>query len=406
MARPLIAEERRRRSKVGEVTVAEGLIPLSRPILGEEEIREVADTLRGGWVTEGPKVHLFEDRFRQFVGSRYAMAVSSGTAALHAALAAAGIGEGDEVITTPFTFCASVNVILYVRAKPVLADISLDDYNIDPLEVEKKITPRTKAIIPVHFAGQPCRMRELQMLARAHGLSIIEDASHAAGAEYMGQRIGSIGDMTAFSFYASKNMTTGEGGMLTTDDDHLARQARLLIHQGLTRESWARQLEDGFWHYDVQTLGFKYNMSDVVASIGIHQLEKLPHFIESRQRVARCYQEMFRDVPEIVAPQAREEVQHAWHLFVIRLRREQLAIDRGQFINLMRERGIATSVHYIPIHYHSVYQKLFGDLRGHFPNTEAAYESVVSLPIHPGLTDAEAERVGETVIELVRRHRR
>lgn len=384
----------------------EGYIALSKPTIGQEEIDEVVDTLRAGWVTEGPKVRRFEEAFRDYVGVAHAVAASSGTAALHVALAAAGIGPGDEVITTPFTFCATVNVILYIGATPVLADIRLDDYNIDPGEVEKMITPRTKATIPVHFAGQPCDMDRLLALAREHGFLIIEDAAHAAGAEYRGRRIGSIGDMTAFSFYASKNMTTGEGGMLVTDDEGLARRARLFAHQGLTRDSWARYSHNGFWQHDVAALGFKYNMSDVLASLGIHQLARLPHLTEARQRIARQYQQLFESVPEIVVPEALGEVSHVWHLFVIRLRTEMLSIDRGRFIELMRDRGIATSVHYIPIHYHSAYCQRFGDLRGQFPNTESAYEGIVSLPIYPSLTEAQVQRVGETATDIVRRHRR
>ncbi|HXG42063.1 MAG TPA: DegT/DnrJ/EryC1/StrS aminotransferase family protein [Dehalococcoidia bacterium] len=384
----------------------EGFIPFSRPTIDEDEIAEVAQALRDGWVTEGPRVKRLEDQFREAVGARHAIATASGTAALHVALAAAGVGPGDEVITTPFTFVATVNAVRYVGATPVLADIDVHDYDLSPEAVERRLSPRTRAIIPVHMAGQPCRMDELLRLAAGQGAVVIEDAAHAAGASYRGRPIGSIAPMTAFSFYASKNMTTGEGGMLTLGDDGLAERARLLAHQGLTRDSWARYSRNGHWHYDVPELGFKCNLSDVAAAIGIHQLRKLPDFLAARQRVASLYDRALADLEEVELPRVRPEVRHAWHLYIVRLRTEMLTIGRDEFIALLGQRGIAASVHYIPVHHFSYYRRLLGDLSGELPNTERVAPCVVSLPIYPALRDEEALTVAEAVRGILRRHRR
>ncbi|MDP2948011.1 MAG: DegT/DnrJ/EryC1/StrS aminotransferase family protein [Chloroflexota bacterium] len=381
-------------------------IPFYRPYLDEREVEEVADTLRSGWLTSGPKVERFEAEFAAYVGARRAIAVNSCTAGLHLALAAAGIGEGDEVITTPFTFCSTVNVVLHQRARPVLADICLDDYNIDPQEVERRITPRTRAIIPVHYAGQPCRQDELLDVARRRSLLVVEDAAHAVGAEYKGRRVGSLGDVTAFSFYATKNLTTGEGGMVTTGDDALAERIRLLSLHGLSHDAWGRYSEKGSWYYQVLAPGFKYNMSDIQAAIGIHQLAKLEGSIAARQRWASLYDRCFQDVGEVATPRVRAEVRHAWHLYVIRLEVERLTIDRARFIELLRERGIGTSVHFIPIHFHPWYRENLGYGPGDFPQAEAAYQGVVSLPLYPQMTGEQVTRVAETVIEVVRAHRR
>ncbi len=381
-------------------------LPFCQADIGEEEIAEVVDTLRSGWLTTGPKTREFEERFSQYVGSGFAIAVNSCTAALHLALNAAGITEGDEVITTPLTFCSTVNVILFQRATPVLADIRLDDYDIDPAEVERRITPRTKAILPVHYGGQPCRMDELMDIARRHNLLVIEDAAHAVGAKYRGQPVGTIGDATAFSFYVIKNLTTGEGGMVTTNNPELAEKVRILRLHGMSHDAWKRYDARGSWYYEVQMLGFKYNMSDIQAALGLHQLARLESFTERRAKIVAEYGRRFAALPELTLPQARPEVRHAWHLYPIRVDEERLTIGRDQFIEEMKERGIGTSVHFIPIHYHPYYQQTLGLKPGDFPNTDKLFAGLLSLPLFPRMTDADVERVANAVEEIVVSHRR
>jgi dTDP-4-amino-4,6-dideoxygalactose transaminase len=381
-------------------------LPFCQADIGEEEIAEVVDTLRSGWLTTGPKTREFEERFSQYVDSKFAIAVNSCTAGLHLALNAAGITEGDEVITTPLTFCSTVNVILFQRATPVLADIRLDDYDIDPAEVERRITPRTKAILPVHYGGQPCRMDELMDIARRHNLLVIEDAAHAVGAKYRGQPVGSIGDATAFSFYVIKNLTTGEGGMVTTNNPELAEKVRILRLHGMSHDAWKRYDARGSWYYEVQMLGFKYNMSDIQAALGLHQLARLESFTERRAQIVAEYGRRFAALPELTLPQARPEVRHAWHLYPIRVDGERLTIGRDQFIEEMKERGIGTSVHFIPIHYHPYYQQTLGLKPGDFPNTDKLFAGLLSLPLFPRMTDADVERVANAVEEIVVSHRR
>ncbi len=362
----------------------------------------MVDTLRSGWLTAGPKVRRFEESFREYVGSGQAVAVNSCTAGLHLALVACGIGEGDEVITTPLTFAASVNVILHQRARPVLADICPDDYNLDPEQVERRITPRTRAIMPVHFGGQPCRMDELLDIARRHGLRVIEDAAHALGARYRGRPVGSLGDATVFSFYPTKSITTGEGGMLTTDDEELAECVRLLSLHGLSHDAWDRYTAKGSWQYRVLAPGFNYVMSDIQAAIGIHQLARLEEFQATRHRYAQEYSRRLADVPGLTTPTAREEVVHAWHLYVIRLDGSELSVGRDRFVEELRGRGIGTSVHFIPIHYHPYYAEALGYCRGDFAVAEGVYEGLVSLPLYPRMQESDVVRVAEAVRETLR----
>jgi len=379
----------------------ENFLPYCLPDIGEDEIEEVVDTLRSGWLTAGPKVRRFEESFREYVGSEQAVAVNSCTAGLHLALAACGIGEGDEVITTPLTFAATINVILHQRARPVLADICPDDYNLDPEQVERRITPRTRAIMPVHFGGQPCRMDELLDIARRHGLRVIEDAAHALGARYRGRPVGSLGDATVFSFYPTKSITTGEGGMLTTDDEELARCVRLLSLHGLSHDAWDRYTARGSWQYRVLAPGFNYVMSDIQAAMGIHQLARLEEFQARRQRFAREYTRRLADLPGLITPTARDEVVHAWHLYVIRLEGSQLSVGRDQFIEELRGRGIGTSVHFIPIHYHPYYAQVLDYRRGDFPVVETVYEGLVSLPLYPRMQESDVVRVAHAVRDTV-----
>ena len=388
-----------------DASVRNAFLPFSQPDIGQAGIDEVVDTLRSGWITSGPKTKEFERRFAEYVGARHAIAVNSCTAALHIALAAAGIGPGDEVITSPLTFCSTANVIVHLGGTPVFADIG-EDHNIDPSEIERRITPRTKAIIPVHYSGQPCRMDKILACARNHNLPVIEDAAHAVGAKYRGRMIGTIGDVTAFSFYAIKNMTTGEGGMITTDDDELAERMRLLSLHGISKDAWKRYTSEGSWYYEVIYAGYKYNMTDIQAALGIHQLARLEQFLKVRSKYVAMYNEAFGEMPEIQTPIAHTDVRHAWHLYVIQLDLERLVINRAQFIEALRAENIGTSVHFIPVHLHPYYRQTFGHKRGDFPSAERIYDRIVSLPLYPKMTEEDVGDVTAAVNKVVRQHRK
>jgi len=386
--------------------IRERFLPFCLPDIGQDEIDEVVDSLESGWITTGPKTKLFERRFREYVGSKHAIAVNSCTAGLHLALVAAGIGEGDEVITTPLTFCSTANVIVHQRATPVLADIGEEDFNIDPKEIRKRITSRTRAIIPVHMAGQPCDMDAILQIARDHSLLVIEDAAHAVGAKYNGRMMGSIGDVTVFSFYATKNLTTAEGGMITTDNKELAEMMRILSLHGISADAWKRYSAEGSWYYEVLYPGYKYNMTDIQSSLGLHQLSRLEGFIETRERYAQMYTEAFADMPEIITPRVRPDVRHAWHLYIIRLSLRELGMDRSQFIDALRAENIGTSVHFIPIHLHPYYQSSYGFKLGDFPRAETVYESIVSLPLYTRMTERDVHDVISAVKRVVAQHGR
>ena len=380
-------------------------LPYSLPFVGEEEIAEVVDSLRSGWVTTGPKVKHFEDAFAAYVGARHAIAVNSCTAALHTSLAALGIGPGDEVIVPTLTFCATANVVIHLGATPVIVDVDQDFY-MSAEAVCRAITPRTRAIIPVHYAGQACSLREILVLAGSHGIPVVEDAAHAAGAEYEGRKIGTHGRAVCFSFYAIKNMTTGEGGMVTTNDDALAERIRLLSLHGMSRDAWKRYSEAGSWYYEVLEPGYKYNMTDIQASLGIHQLRRLDGFIERRQQIARMYDEAFSDLPEIVSPPRLPGRTHTYHLYPIRLRSGLLQLSRSEFIEELRRRHIGASVHFIPLHRHPFYRDRFGYKAEQFPVAEELYPELVSLPLYPKMSDKDAEDVIGAVREIVLSRRR
>lgn len=387
-------------------------VPFHKPSIGNEEIEEVVRTLRSGWLTTGPRTEQFEREFRQYLGVPHAMAANSCTAALHLALAALQIGPGAEVITTPLTFCATVNVILHVGATPVLADVGVDG-NIDPRMVESRITEHTRAILPVHLAGLPCEMNALWSLARKHHLHVIEDCAHAVGARYRGWPVGAgnpdtndYSDAAAFSFYATKNMTTGEGGMVTTHDGHLAEGMRVLCLHGISKDAWNRYSDRGHWFYEVLEAGFKYNLSDIQSAIGIHQLRKLDGFIETRTRLAGLYSELLAGVDEIELPPDRGECRHAWHLYAPRLNLTRLAIDRDEFISSLREKGIGTSVHFIPIPLHPFFAAYAHRPENFCPNALALYRRLVSLPLFPGMTEEQVKYVAESVKEVSRTNRR
>ena len=390
--------------------MSERFIPFHRPSIGEEEITEVAETLRSGWLTTGPRATRFEREFREYVGAPYSIAVNSATAGLHLALAGLQIGPGDEVITTPMTFCATVQAILHVRAIPVLADIGSDG-NIDPEEIRKCITNRTRAIIPVHLAGLPCQMNVIWALARERGIHVIEDAAHAAGTHYEGRPIGSgpaeaaaASDAVAFSFYATKNLTTGEGGMITTHRPGLAETMRMLSLHGTSQDAWDRYGDHGNWHYDVLAQGFKYNLSDIQAAIGIHQLQKLEGFIERRTLYAGMYNRALAGIEEVELPPDSPSGRHAWHLYILRLNLPRLKIDRSEFIRELRRKGVATSVHFIPIpllHFFAQLQLAHATC----PRALCLYPRIVSLPLYPAMTEEQVHYVAQCVREILERAR-
>jgi dTDP-4-amino-4,6-dideoxygalactose transaminase len=325
---------------------------------------------------------------------------------MHLALIAMDIGAGDEVITTPTTFAATVNVIIHAGATPVLADIRIDDYCIDPAAIEGAITPRTKAIMPVHHAGSACAMDEILAIARRHGLRVIEDAAHAIGTAIGGRPIGAFGDATVFSFYPTKNVTTGRGGMLTTDDDALAERCRLLALHGMSNDAWDRYTARGSWSYRVLAPGYNYAMSDFQAALGHAQFARIDEFQSKRRRLAERYNERFASMPEIVTPVEREGTTHAWHLYVARIGRGELDIGRDDVITKLKDAGIGTSVHFIPIHHHPYYRETYGWAPGDFPVADEAFETMISLPLYTRMSEAEADRVIYAIEDVVRRHRR
>jgi dTDP-4-amino-4,6-dideoxygalactose transaminase len=381
-------------------------IPFDRPDVGEEEVAAVAEVLRSGWLTTGPKTKEFERRFAQYVGAEHALAVSSGTAAMHIALAAWDLGPGDEVITSPLTFCSTLQTIVHLGGIPVLADVSPDDYNLDPALAAARITPRTRALLPVHLSGLPCRMGELLDLAASHGLKVLEDAAHAVGARSGSGMVGSLGDATAFSFYATKNLTTAEGGMLTSDDGGFMERARLWHLHGLSRDAWKRYTTAGAWRYDVLVPGFKNNMTDIQGAMGLVQLAKLERNIARRAEIAGRYTAAFARMPELIPPPAvRPGDRHAHHLYILRLNSERLRIDRNRFFEELKARGIGASVHFIPVYHLTYYREKFGWRADEFPAAEAIFRSCISLPCFPRLSDADVERVIATVAEIVEMHR-
>jgi len=387
-------------------------IPYALPSIGDEEINEVVDSLRSGWVTTGPKVKQFEQDFANYTGARNAIAVNSCTAGLHLALIALDIGSGDEVIAPSLTFCSTVNVIEHCGARPVLVEVD-NDFNISVDAIEKAITPRTKAIIPVHYGGQACDLEPIYDLATKHGLYVIEDGAHAAGTTYQDKKIGSgelfyslprnahSKNVVSYSFYATKNLTTGEGGMVVTEDNELAEKIRLLTLHGMSRDAWKRYTNAGSWYYEVVEAGYKYNMTDIQAALGIHQLRKLDNFINIRQKYAQIYNEAFSSIEEIETPIHHNDRNHTYHLYVIRLKLEALRIDRAQFINKLREDNIGTSVHYIPVHLHPYYRKKYGYSEGSLPYTEKLYKQIISLPLYPKMSEDQINYVAERVRKII-----
>lgn len=383
------------------MTQPQPFLPFALPAIGEEEIQEVTDTLRNGWLTTGPKTQRFEEAFREYTGARHAVALNSCTAALHLTLLALGVSPGDEVITTTLTFAATGNTIAMLGARPVLADVEPRHGNIDVEDISRKITPRTKGIVVVHYAGHPCDMKAINALAKERGLFVVEDAAHAIGSEYDGKKIGSGENPTCFSFYPTKTMTTSEGGMLTTNSATLANKVRTLSLHGISKDAWKRYSKEGTWFYEITDCGYKYNMTDLQASIGLHQLQKLEGFIEVRTAYARMYTEALASIKGIILPaEPGENVRHSLHLYPIRINADEFGMSRNDSIEALKEKGIGTSVHFIPLHLHPFYRKQFGYRRGDLPVAESIYESIVSLPLYPKMTEKDVRRVISAIKDI------
>lgn len=381
-------------------------LPYHQSWLEDDEINEVIDTLKSGWLTTGPKTQRFEDDFRAYIGCRHAVGLNSCSAGLHLAVLALGLREGDEVITTPMTFPATTNVLIHEGARPVFADIEPGTLTIDVGRIEEKITPRTRALLPVHYAGHPCDMDAVQELARRHSLFVIEDAAHALEAKYKGRKIGALGNLTSFSFYANKNITTGEGGMLTTNDEQIAEKIRVLRLQGLSRDAWKRYGKTGFVHWDHSMPGFKYNLSDINSALGIHQLKKVERFLKIRKRYAALYDEGFRDVPEVESLAVREWAEPAHHIYVIALDLDRLSVRRDQFLDAVQAAGIGVAVHYVALHLQSFFRKEFHTRPQDYPVATHYSERILSLPLYPKMTPQDVERVVGAVTGLVKKFRR
>ncbi len=385
----------------GGSPVRKSLLPYGRQSLDDAAIQAVVEVLKSDWLTTGPKVGEFEERFAAWVGARHAVSFSSGTAALHGAAFAAGLEAGDEAITTPMTFCATANCILYQGATPVFADVSPDTLNLDPKEVSKRVSARTKAVFAVDYAGHPAALDELEQLAKAQGQGalLIEDACHALGAEYRGKRVGGIADMTVFSFHPVKHLTTGEGGMVATNDARLAETLRRFRNHGISSEARQRQ-EAGQWFYEMVLLGFNYRLTDIACALGLSQLERLDANLARRREIAAEYGEAFRDLPAIVIPAEREDANPAWHLYPIRLKLEKLAAGRGEIFQALRAENIGVNVHYIPVHQHPYYRER-SKSKESYPVAEDAYERLISLPMFHSMTPQDVADVIHALVKVV-----
>ncbi len=371
------------------------------PMVEEPEIDEVIKTLRSGWLSTGPKVARLEELFKDYIGSDHALALNSCTAGLHLSMLVSGLGPGDEVITTPMTFAATANAITHIGARPVFVDIDRATMNIDPERIEAAITPKTKAIMPVHFAGRPCDMDPILDIAARHNLLVIEDAAHAIEAEYKGRKIGNIGDLTCFSFYVTKNMVTGEGGMVTTNNADWAEKVQIYGLHGMSKGAWRRYSDEGFKHYQVVYPGYKYNMMDIQAAIGIHQLPRIERYLTRREEIWRRYDEAFAELPVILPAPAESNTKHARHLYTLLVDIDRLGISRDDFQQALHERNIGTGIHFIALHLHPYYADTYGYKRGDFPNAEFVSDRTISLPLSAKLTDEDVEDVVNAVVKVL-----
>lgn len=380
-------------------------LPFHTPFIEQDDIDAVANAVKSGWLTSGPRTREFEDAFARYVGARHAIAVNSCTAALHLALDAIGLSDGDEVLMPTLTFTATAEVVTYFRAKPVFVDSEPLHFTIDSNQLEKYLTSRTRAIIPVHFAGHPCDMSRILEFARQHSLRVIEDAAHAFPAKCLNQFVGTISPLTAFSFYATKTLTTGEGGMVTTDDDRYASRIRTMRLHGMSADAWKRYTAEGSWRYEVIEAGYKYNLTDMQASLGLVQLKKAQRMLDKRLRLVQIYTDGLADCPAFRLPLSSSSVQHAWHLYVILIRPENLTIGRDQLIEELRTRGIGTAVHFIPLHLHPYFQRHWGYYREQFPVAEHYFSRCISLPLYPAMTEEDVLRVVHCLHEIADRFR-
>ena len=379
-------------------------LPYCRPYFDDEELNRVADVLKSGWWTKGSVTREFEKVFAEYVGAKYAVAVNSCTAAMHIALVAKGIGEGDEVISTPMTFCSTINTIVHTGAKPVLVDIDSKTGLIDVDKIEAAITEKTKAIVPVHYAGQSCDMDKINSIAEKYGLFVLEDCAHALSTEYKGRKIGSMGNACAYSFYVTKNISTAEGGMLTTDDEELYEKASVLSLHGMSKNAWSRYGTKGDWKYEVCDPGFKYNLTDIAAALGIAQMNKLDEMQAIRTEYAEMYNKAFDEIDGITYLKDNGLGKNSAHLYVIQIDKDKFNIDRDAFIELLKDYNIGTSVHFIPICMHPYYINNFGYKKGDFPATEKMFEGIISLPLYPSMSREDVMYVIEAVREIAREH--
>lgn len=367
------------------------------PLIEQPEIAEVVKCLKSGWIGTGPKVKELEQNFKAYKGSKFAIALNSCTAALHLSILAAGIKQGDEVIVPTMTFSATANAVIHAGATPVFADCDKSSMNLDPQDVERKITSKTKAVIPVHFAGRPCDMTSIMDIARKYNLKVIEDCAHAIETEYHGQKVGTFGDLGCFSFYVTKNMVTGEGGMVVTDNEKYANMIKTLALHGMSKDAWQRFGDEGYKHYQIVYAGFKYNMMDLQAAIGIHQLSRINKYWERRQQIWQFYNDTFKDLAVFTPKPIELNTKHAYHLYPLLVDIDNLKITRDQFIDEMAEKNIGVGVHYIALHLHPYYQRVFGYKKGDFPNAEWISDRTVSIPLSAKLTNDDVDDVAEAV---------
>jgi dTDP-4-amino-4,6-dideoxygalactose transaminase len=386
---------------MNQMTHRKGFLVFGSPLIEEAEIAEVVASLRSGWIGTGPKVHRFEEMFRAFKGTRHALALNSCTAALHLSMLAIGIQPGDEIIVPALTFAATANAVIHAGGTPVMVDCQRETMNMDPEDVERKITKKTRAIIPVHFAGRPCEMDVLMTVARQHRLHVVEDCAHAIEAEINGRKTGTFGDIGCFSFYVTKNIVTGEGGMAVTDKDEYAARIQTLGLHGLSHDAWKRFSDVGYKHYQVVEAGFKYNMMDLQAALGIHQLPRIDRYWHRRQEIWQTYNDAFHDLPVFLPAPVPDGMKHAYHLYTLLLDIDRLGIDRDQFLEQMAAANIGVGVHYIALHLHPFYQQAYGYKRGDFPNAEWISERTVSLPLSPKLTDEDVADVIAAIHEIL-----
>lgn len=379
----------------------ETFLPYAVPLIDDEDINEVVETLKSGWVAKGPRTIEFEKRFAEYTGAKYAVAMNSATAALHIALIAGGVKPGDEVITTPITFAATANTIIHVGATPVFVDVDPETFCIDANKIEEKITDKTTAIVPVHYTGHACDMDKIRAIAEKYDLFVSEDAAHAIDTFYKGDLIGKKGDCASFSFYATKNICTGEGGMLTTNSEDIAEKARVMSTHGMSKAAWNRYGKGGAWRYDIEYPGHKYNMFDIQAALAKTQMNKLSAMQDRRKEIVKRYEEGFSTLDGIKLPPEADYTTHSWHLYVVRLELDKLTIDRDKFIELMGEANIGTSVHFIPVHLMSYYRENFGYKEGDFPVAESYFDTILSLPLYPKMTDEDVQDVINTVTHII-----